>query len=105
MTAKRTPQQIRDDRNARRRAQRLTERRSRMAKHAAFDLVSYGPWTNGIPDATPTRVASRATDLYSSYLKGDDITTAEGDTALRYVLQTRGLPISHLDQQPTATAA
>ncbi|MEU5742052.1 hypothetical protein ABZ784_29175 [Streptomyces tendae] len=100
--SKRTPQQIRDDRNARRRAQRLTERRDRMAKHAAFDLVSYGPWTDGVPNATPARVARHATGLYRSYLKGNDITTAEGDTALRYVLQTKGLPTSHLDQTTTA---
>ncbi|MFD8899938.1 hypothetical protein [Streptomyces ardesiacus] len=101
-SSKRTPQQIRDDRNARRRAKRLTDRRDRMAKHAAYDLVSYGPWTNGTPDATPTRVARHATGLYASYLKGHDITTAEGAAALRHVLQAKGLPTSHLDQPSTA---
>ncbi|MBZ6107325.1 hypothetical protein [Streptomyces olivaceus] len=96
-TIKRTPEQVRDDRNARRRAKRLADRRYRMARHAAFDLVSWGPWTDDIPDATPAEVARHATGLYCGYLKGDDITPTEGETALRYVLQVKGLPATHLD--------
>jgi hypothetical protein len=103
-TTKRTPEQIRDDRNARRRAKRLANRRARMARHAAFTLISYGTWTDNLPDATPADVAAQATGMYSSYLKGVDITPAEGETALRYALQAKDLPTNHLDNQPNTAA-
>jgi len=100
--SKRSPQQIRDDRNARRRATRRNNARARYTQHAAFQLISYGSWTDGLPDATPGRVACKATAMYRSYLKDGDITIAEGEAALRYALEANGLPTSHLDQPATA---
>lgn len=104
-TAVRTPEQAREDRNACRRAKRLAERRARFAKHAAFVSISYGRWENGLPVASPASVASKATGMYHSYLKGVDITVQEGESALRYALETKGLPTGHLPSAASEKAS
>ncbi|MEU8512062.1 hypothetical protein AB0C76_10795 [Kitasatospora sp. NPDC048722] len=79
-------QQYRKARNERRRAQRKAEARSRMARHAAGLLVTFGPWKDGRPAATPADVARQANAMYGGYLKGEPITTTEGAAALEAVL-------------------
>ncbi|MFI8457654.1 hypothetical protein [Kitasatospora sp. NPDC085464] len=72
--------------NERRRAKRRADSRARMARHAASELIAYGPWENGRPTATPASVAHRANGMYVAYLKGEPITTTEAAAALQAVL-------------------
>ena len=76
------------DRNARRRAQRLAQARFRMARHAAHQLVTYGPWNGDTPAATTADVISVTTSMYGNYrqIKGAPITEDEAAKALEAVL-------------------
>jgi hypothetical protein len=103
MTSDRTPEQVRNDRNAARRAQTRQEARLRMGRHAASELVSYGTWTDGVPDATPKDVIFKTSAMYGRYLKDVPLTEAEAEIALGFALD---LGASFVDnQRPVREAA
>ncbi|MCA1219284.1 hypothetical protein [Streptomyces sp. 8L] len=98
-----TPDQIRNDRNAARRAQRRQEARLRMGRHAARELITYSTWTNNVPDATAQDVISQTSAMYGSYLNDVPLTEAEAEIALGFALD---LAASFVDnQRPVREAA
>ncbi|AUY51921.1 hypothetical protein [Streptomyces sp. CB01881] len=78
--------QRRERRNERRRAKRRADSRFRIARHAAWQLVTYGRWENGRPAATDEDVIRAADAMYGGYLKSGPITRSEAATALAAVL-------------------
>ncbi|MCA1224299.1 hypothetical protein [Streptomyces sp. 8L] len=102
-TKHRTPEQIREDRNAARRAQRRQEARLRMGRHAANTLVTYGTWTDGRPTATAQDVISKTDAMYGGYLKGVPLTEAEAEVALGFGLDVSASFVD--DQRPVREAA
>lgn len=85
-TAKRTPEQVRDDRNARRRAKCLADTRSRMARHAASQIAHW-EW-DGEQPITAQQVIGKTTAMYGNHreIRDEPITPAEAQTALDAVL-------------------
>lgn len=84
-----TADQRRQDRNERRRAQRLAEARLRRARHATRTLLSEDRSYDGDRLLTTADDITRRTDaMYGGYLKGVPITPEEAATALEAVLTT-----------------
>ncbi|MGW6916676.1 hypothetical protein ACWGB8_23045 [Kitasatospora sp. NPDC054939] len=75
-------EQRRRARNERRRAKRRADSRFRIARHAASELVTWGPWQGDRPMATAADVVRKADAMYGGYLKDGPITPAEAATAL-----------------------
>ncbi|MDY0809897.1 hypothetical protein [Kitasatospora purpeofusca] len=74
--------------NERRRAKRRADSRARIARHTAWQLVTYGRWEGGRPLATATDVVRNADLMYGGHLKGESITTTEAAAALAAILKT-----------------
>ncbi|MFE7398824.1 hypothetical protein [Streptomyces sp. NPDC057557] len=104
MTATRaTDAHRREDRNRRRREQRRIEGRLRMARHAASELITYGPWNGDEPAATVQDVICQTDAMYGGYLKNIPLTEAEADIALGFA---KNLAASFEDdQRPVREAA
>ncbi|MFD9603294.1 hypothetical protein [Streptomyces sp. NPDC059970] len=101
MTA--TDEQRREARNLRRREQRRVEGRLRMGRHAAHNLITYGPWNGDGPAATVQDVISQTDAMYGSYLKNIPLTEAEAEIALGFA---KNLKASFEDnQRPVREAA
>ncbi|WP_371497850.1 hypothetical protein OG871_18015 [Kitasatospora sp. NBC_00374] len=77
----------RTERNAARRAAWRAASRHRMARHAASDLITYGPWNGDRPAATTADVIRRTSALYGGHLDAP-ITPAEAAKALEAALTT-----------------
>ncbi|WP_326671236.1 hypothetical protein [Streptomyces sp. NBC_01257] len=96
-------EQRREDRNRRRREQRRIEGRLRMARHAAHDLITYGPWNGDGPAATVEDVIRQTAAMYGGYLKNIPLTEAEAEIALGFA---KNLKASFEDnQRPVREAA
>lgn len=84
---KRTPEEIRDDRNARRRAKRLADTRLALARHAASYLLH---WENdGTRPITTRKVIDQTRYMHFNHreIQRQAITTDEAQTALDAVRQ------------------
>ncbi|WP_333734573.1 hypothetical protein [Streptomyces sp. IBSBF 3010] len=98
-----TAEQRREARNQRRRDQRRIESRLRRARHAAHDLITYGPWNGDEPAATVQDVIRQTDAMYGSYLKGVPLTEGEAEIALGFA---KDLAASFEDnQRPVREAA
>lgn len=85
---KRTPEQIRDDRNARRRDKRRSDTRLALARHAASYLLH---WENdGTRPITTRRVIDQTRYMHFNHreIQRHAITTDEAQTALDEVRQS-----------------
>ncbi|MFZ3592306.1 hypothetical protein [Streptomyces sp. BH104] len=56
-----------------------------MARHAASELITWGPWSNGQPTATAPDVQAKTTAMYGQYLK-TPITEEESAEGLQLAL-------------------
>lgn len=65
-TTKRTPEQVREDRNARRRAQRRNASRTHLAACAASQIFQFGNYSD-TSDITPEQVAGKANAMFGRY--------------------------------------
>jgi hypothetical protein len=82
-TTKRTPEQIREERNARRRTRRRNESRIHLAACAASQIFQFGNYSDDNP-VTAEQVASKANGMFGRYadVQAEPITVEHAAAAL-----------------------
>lgn len=101
----RTPEQVREDRNRRRREKRLHNARQQACRFAASQLIAW-KWGEGeVPAVTPEKVARKVAALFPNTARLQNITTAEATVVLIEVLVSKGLPVLLTEEEQQAATS
>jgi hypothetical protein len=69
------------------------DERVAMARHAASELITWGEWSDGRPDATPADVTAKTGAMYGQYLK-TPLTDDEAAAGLRLALAQKDIALA-----------